>query len=266
MRYGTISHPKFKSLQRMLGLPQYSVVGILESVWMLASQFTDDGDITRFTAQQICDYAGFEGDAESLIGKMIESKWLDSVDGRLRVHDFLDHAPAFIYERIKKRNQRRATQSSNVPSIVPVSPVTPRDTTGNSLNVPVISAQSSVVESSEVHEEENKGASLSVSSKAKAPKAPNPQWVMPEGVDKVHWQDWLTHRKAKKASNTPTAWAKVEREAAKAGLSISKVVQLCAEKSWSGFEAEWVSKDATDAKPSDMRTKTVYPRPPREAS
>lgn len=262
MRYGTISHPKFKSLQRMLELPQYSVVGILESVWMLASQFTDDGDITRFTAQQICDYAGFEGDAESLIGKMIESKWLDSVDGRLLVHDFIDHAPSFIYERNKKRNQRRAAQSSIVPPIVPVSPGTPRDTTGNNLDVPGISAQSSVVESSEVHEEENTGASLSVSSKTKASKAPKPQWSIPDGVNPDHWQDWLTHRKAKGASNTPSAWAIVVREAEKAGWSIPKVVQRCAEKSWTGFEAKYV---ANDAKPSDIRTKTGNPPEPQLA-
>lgn len=107
-------------------------------------------------------------------------------------------------------------------------------------------------------------ASLSVSSQSKAPKEPKPHWEMPEGVNLVHWNDWLTHRKAGRASNTPSAWARVEREAAKAGWSIPQVIQRCAEKSWIGFEAEWVAKDT--AKPSDIRPKTVYPRPTKAAS
>lgn len=115
----------------------------------------------------------------------------------------------------------------------------------------------------------NTGASLSVSLERKTPKAPKepkPQWAMPEGVNSVHWNDWLTHRKAKRATNTPTAWAKIEREAAKAGWSISQVVQRCAEKSWLGFESEWVANEAKDAKPSNMPTKTVYVRQTKEAS
>ena len=82
-------------------------------------------------------------------------------------------------------------------------------------------------------------ASLSVSpSKAKTTK---PQWKMPEGVNADHWRDWLTHRKAKRASNTPSAWSRIEREAAKARMTIPAVVQICAERPWIGFEASWVA-------------------------
>ena len=170
------------------------------------------------------------------------------------MHDFLDHAPSFIYERNKKRQQRHASRVQTCPGTL-------RDKSGHDDDVPGISAQSSVVESSEVHEEENIGASLSVSPKVKVPKSPKPQWTMPEGVDPTHWNDWLTHRKGGRASNTPTAWARVEREAAKAGWSIPQVVQRCAEKSWIGFEAEWVAKESSPGTP--MKTKTIYPRPAR---
>jgi hypothetical protein len=86
----------------------------------------------------------------------------------------------------------------------------------------------------------NTGASLSVSDSSKA-KATKPQWTMPHGVDPTHWQDWLTHRKSKRASNTPSAWSRIEREAVKAGLAIPAVVQICAERPWIGFEASWVA-------------------------
>jgi hypothetical protein len=92
-------------------------------------------------------------------------------------------------------------------------------------------------------------------------------WSMPEGVDPDHWRDWMLHRKKKNSSNTPTAWKKIEREATNAGLSIASVVQICAERSWAGFESAWV-EDASKATPRSKATtsepkrqKTVYPRP-----
>lgn len=100
----------------------------------------------------------------------------------------------------------------------------------------------------------NTGASLSVSVSPKAIKA-KPGWTKPEGVDPIHWEDWLTHRKSKRASNTPSAWIRVEREATKAGLTIPAVVQTCAERSWVGFESSWI----TPAKKTSADERSEYP-------
>jgi hypothetical protein len=100
----------------------------------------------------------------------------------------------------------------------------------------------------------NTDASMSVSVSPKAIKA-KPGWTMPEGVDPIHWEDWLTHRKSKRASNTPSAWNRVEREATKAGLTIATVVQTCAERSWVGFESSWITP--TKKTPTDERSE--YP-------
>lgn len=47
-------------------------------------------------------------------------------------------------------------------------------------------------------------------------------------------------RKTKRASNTPTAAAALEREAGKAGLTVAEAVKLCTENSWQGFRASYV--------------------------
>ncbi|MEP1642640.1 hypothetical protein, partial [Rhodopirellula bahusiensis] len=107
------THPKFRALMRMLCVPQYAAVGILESVWMLASQFADDGDLTRFTAEEIADYVAWGGDAEKLLSVLIECRWLDNDDGRVVIHDWQDHCPRYVSDRISKR-QRRAQVSENV--------------------------------------------------------------------------------------------------------------------------------------------------------
>lgn len=106
MKLGTTSHPKFRRLQRELKLPLYAVVGLLESVWMLAAQFAEDGDISRFSEQEIADYVGFEGDATHLVETLIACRWVDRSDQMLTIHDWLEHRPSYLNERDRKREKR----------------------------------------------------------------------------------------------------------------------------------------------------------------
>lgn len=64
----------------------------------------------------------------------------------------------------------------------------------------------------------------------------------PTGVTEQTWADWLTLRKTKKASVTPTVVASAEREAAKAGMAIEDfLVEWCARGS-QGLKAEWINQ------------------------
>lgn len=67
-----------------------------------------------------------------------------------------------------------------------------------------------------------------------------PKVAIPIGVDESIWNDFLTLRKSKKASLTATALKGIEREASKAGLSLQEVLQICCERGWAGFKADWV--------------------------
>jgi hypothetical protein len=60
------------------------------------------------------------------------------------------------------------------------------------------------------------------------------------GVPAELLNDWLEVRKAKKAGPiTKTVIAATEREAAKAGISVSEAVRFCGEAGWQGFNAKW---------------------------
>jgi hypothetical protein len=225
MKIGTTAHPKFRSLMRELDLPQYSVVGLLESIWMLAAQFTDDGDVSRFSAVEIADYAGYDGDAESLVESLIQCRWLDRIDDRLLIHDWEDHLPYFIYERRKKRNQR-SKQKSDEPTSETSVPASSRDKLGKS-----DLAQSSPVNTS--LDKESANACVSVWRKC------------PEGVNEQHWRDWLAIRRKKKATNTQTAWDAFAKQVAISGLPVGEIIQRCAEEGWSGFKAMWVTDGRT---------------------
>jgi len=53
--------------------------------------------------------------------------------------------------------------------------------------------------------------------------------------------DYLKLRKAKKAGElTETAFKGIEREALKAGIDAERAIQICCERGWVGFKAEWI--------------------------
>lgn len=60
-----------------------------------------------------------------------------------------------------------------------------------------------------------------------------------EGVSLQHARDWLKVRAKHKAPLTRTAWDGLKAEALKAGISAARAVQICAEKSWRGFDSTW---------------------------
>lgn len=60
------------------------------------------------------------------------------------------------------------------------------------------------------------------------------------GIDESIARDFLITRKAKKAKLTETAFAGIVREAEKANLTIQQALQICVERNWQSFKAEWV--------------------------
>ena len=65
--------------------------------------------------------------------------------------------------------------------------------------------------------------------------------ITPIGVSESIFKDYLEVRKAKKAKWTETALKGLQREADKAKLTLEQVMQLCCERNWVGFKAEWAS-------------------------
>ena len=64
----------------------------------------------------------------------------------------------------------------------------------------------------------------------------------PEGVSEDVWHDWQKLRKAHKAPVTPTVVQMLEREAAKAGMGLEAVLQICVLRGWRGFQAGWLQQ------------------------
>lgn len=108
MKAGTQNHLKTKRLKRLLGIPLYRAVGILETLWLLCTDCCDDGNVGKFSDQEISDYIEWDGDPTAMVNALVDAGWLDQVAGRPVVHDWLEHCPDFISDRIRKRIARAA--------------------------------------------------------------------------------------------------------------------------------------------------------------
>lgn len=96
---------KFKDLQRLLGKPAYAITGVLEALWITTAKNAFMGDIGRHNNRQIANALEWDGDADELVAALVESGWLDKVDGdaRLVIHDWYDNAAQYIVQKIHRK-------------------------------------------------------------------------------------------------------------------------------------------------------------------
>lgn len=79
----------------------------------------------------------------------------------------------------------------------------------------------------------------------KARKRAGVDWVSElasRGVDPVVADSWLQVRKDKRAAVTVVAVDGMEREAAKAGMSLDAALRMCCERGWAAFKASWLNE------------------------
>ena len=70
------------------------------------------------------------------------------------------------------------------------------------------------------------------------------------GVSEKVRDDFIAHRKNKKALITETAIDGIKREAAKANVSLETALKECCERGWAGFKAEWYLKSSNQTRTS----------------
>jgi uncharacterized protein YdaU (DUF1376 family) len=66
--------------------------------------------------------------------------------------------------------------------------------------------------------------------------------LTPEGVPPRLWKDFLAIRTAKRLPLTANALADIEREARKAGLTLTLALEACSTHGWAGFKADWIAR------------------------
>lgn len=106
MKRSTVDHPKFERLQKVLTLKRWQAMGLLEALWHFTAKFASQGDVGRWSDEEIADWIGWEGSASELIAALVKCRWLDEdATHRLLVHDWHDHADGATKISLKRADK-----------------------------------------------------------------------------------------------------------------------------------------------------------------
>lgn len=239
MKQGTTELIKFRKLMRRLKESQRGVVGLLELLWYSAAKQCPQGDIGRFSNEDIAELLDWDGPADELIDALVSCDWLEkSAEYRLIVHDWHDHAPGFIHAALGRKGLDFVTRvAKEPPSAEPSGDQSPepspeRSGESSAEHSPCARPFSSLVNSCPVNESNKPpyppspdgkgedGVSASASpSKTKtqsSPKAERPKREPPfdpvqatagepwgDGLRRA-WADWVSHQRERRSPLTPT--------------------------------------------------------------
>lgn len=92
-------HPKTTRLARKLGAERALVVGCLVCLWSWAFQYAEDGDLKKFTDEDLADAAHWPGDAAEFVAALRSTGWID----KHFIHGWDEHAGSYFYDRNRHR-------------------------------------------------------------------------------------------------------------------------------------------------------------------
>ncbi len=71
-------------------------------------------------------------------------------------------------------------------------------------------------------------------------------------------EDFIAHRKSKRAVITKTVLVGYQREAHKAGIPLAEAITISIERNWQGFKAEWNWRDDNMATATNTRKTSTF--------
>jgi hypothetical protein len=111
-------HPKFARLSRLLSLPKYATLGLLEASWHFTGKFAPHGNIGKFPDKDIESWIGWDGAPGAYIEAAVKSGWFDdSPLHRLLIHDWARHCDDATKLAVKR--SKKPFCSDNVTRVSP---------------------------------------------------------------------------------------------------------------------------------------------------
>ena len=218
MRGNLWDDPRVARLCDITDQGEAAVIGGLYWLWATADQHTENGIMPGLTGRSIDRKTGIQGFADALI----QIGWLADHPEGVRIVNFEEHNGASA-----KRRSLDAQRKANVRSMSASDADTTRTDEGQI--APNCGARE------EKRREEVTEPEGSVEHAPKRDVLSKPAEV-PDSV----WSGFLAIRKAKRAPLSQAALDGIEREAAKAGMTLADTLALCCTRGWQGFKAEWV--------------------------
>lgn len=99
-----IQHPKVLKLQALLGA-RADAIGLLVRLWVWASHYAQDGDLTKHDELDVRIACGMTESDVDILGLLTRCRFVDDEDGALHLHGWHEHQGRLI--ELRERNARR---------------------------------------------------------------------------------------------------------------------------------------------------------------
>ncbi len=218
MRVALQSHPKVVRILSAMRphdvsnkTDKFRVIGGLHAVWSVFDAHCEDGELQGYTPETLDHVIGWDGFSSALIGV----GWLIENDGvSLVMPGFSEHNGQSAKRRAE--DQKRKRESRNSPEHV-------RNLSANDADKKQTKSRPE-----KRREEKNKD-------------------IRPSDVSEIVWEEYLAHRKAKKATVSNTVIESLRADAKTVGLTIEQAMQMQLKRGWTGFDPSWVTGSGQQA-------------------
>lgn len=102
-------HRKTKALARALGISRAEAVGHLMFMWWWALDHAPNGDLRKFSTEEIAEEALWDGDAAAFVGALRDAGWLD----KSRIHHWDEYAGRLIQQRERAKERARTARATS---------------------------------------------------------------------------------------------------------------------------------------------------------
>ena len=99
-------HLKFLRFKKALGVPKYAALGCLEGLWHLTARMTPDGNIGKYSVEEIEAWIEWEGAPGALVASLVSTGWIDDhPEYGLIVHDWWNHCDDATHARLARATE-----------------------------------------------------------------------------------------------------------------------------------------------------------------
>ena len=210
MRVDLQSHPKVVRILSAMRphdvhnkTDKFRVIGGLHAVWSVFDAHCEDGILHGYTPETLDHVIGWDG----FSGAMISVGWLIENSGvSLAMPEFSEHNGQSAKRRAEDQKRKRDSRSS----------------TESVRNLSANDVDKKRTREEKRREEKNKD-------------------IRPSDVSVTIWDEYVKHRKAKKATISNTAIESLRIDAKSVGLTIEQAIQMQLKRGWTGFDPSWVT-------------------------
>lgn len=116
-------HPKARKLAILLGVSVPAAIGHLHCLWWWAMDYAQEGDLSRFDAEDIAVAAMWDGDPELLVSALTKARFIETADETSvgSIHDWHDYAGRLIDKR-RQNADRQSAYRERTRDVKPKSP------------------------------------------------------------------------------------------------------------------------------------------------